>query len=246
MGAAVARFASETAYDALQDGLPLVVHVLSNPATVDELVDATALDRETVEKRLRRLERAGILRIEGGRWQPVARIVASSRQEGMVTFLSRYMLPSFVELVREPNQGFVAQLDLVLSPDEQRSLRAGLVQDLLNELSVVSDEPGAVRRSGTLVVVGTSDVPPPTEDGDRILETVRRCARQRTVEADADRAVLTFSDGRYPVERLHAAEALVRRAVESMSGREARGEKPNYTLVMGFRAEYERTGGESR
>jgi hypothetical protein len=246
MAPEVAEFRSETAYDALQDGLSLVVHVLSQPASVDELAaEEPAADRATVEKRLRRLERAGILKLESGKWQPVARMVVSSRQEGMVTFLSRYMLPSFVQLVREPNQGFVVQLDLVLDPEEQKALRGGLVQDLLKDLNGLSDEPGDEKKPGTLVVVGTSDVPPPAAaEDDRILETVRRCARQRTSSSEAERAVLTFYGARYAVNHLGRAEALVRSAAGKMAERVAQGRKPNYTLVIGFRADLQRAGEE--
>lgn len=246
MGPEVAEFRSETAYDALQEGLSLVVRVLSEPAGIDELAaEETSADRATVEKRLRRLERAGILKLEGGKWQSVARMVVSSRQEGMVTFLSRYMLPSFVQLVREPNQGFVVQLDLVLDENEQKALRGGLVQDLLNDLNALSDEPGEMRKPGTLVVVGTSDVPPAADvEDDRILEAVRRCARQRTQPAVAERAVLTFYGALYAANKLDRAEALVRRAAEKLAERVAQGRKPNYTLVIGFRADLQRAGVE--
>ncbi|WP_373046497.1 hypothetical protein [Vulgatibacter sp.] len=247
MASEVAEFRSETAYDALQDGLSLVVRVLSEPASVEELVLEGDADRATVEKRLRRLERAGILKVEDGRWQPVARMVVSSRQEGMVTFLSRYMLPSFVQLVREPNQGFIAQLDLVLDAEAQRGLRGGLVQELLKELNALSDVPGGPRRPGTLVVVGTSNVPAPAAaEDDRILETVRRCARQRTVASEAERAVLTFYSAMYAADRLGEAEALVRRALEKVASGQVEGRKPNYTLVIGFRADLQRDAGESK
>lgn len=223
---------SETAYDALQDGLPLVLRLLAGPATIDAL--ATGADRAQVEATLGRLQRAGIVKSEAGRWSAAASMVQQTRQEGMVTFLSRYVVPQLVRLAGAPDDGFVAQLELALPVDAQRALRGGPVQALLDALNDLSDEPGAERALGTLVVLGTSDVPRLADPAERLLETARRTARQRSSPSDRDRALLTQFDALFPVAALPRVRAAVSAAAARLGPVATASSATTYTLVLGL------------
>ncbi len=231
--AAVAQVRTETAYDALQDGLSLVLRLLDGPRDLAAL--AGAGDRARAQALLGRLVRAGLVREAGGRYEAVANLVHQTRQEGMVTFLSRYVLPLLTRLVREPGEGFVAQLDLDLDPEAQAGLRGGIVQALVEELNALSDEPAEKKAPCTAVVIGTSDVPPASgEASERLLETVRRAARQRATPASRDRAVLTQYDALFGADAARRAEAAVRRAADRLAAARATGQRPGYTIVIGF------------
>lgn len=239
---AMQQVQSETAYDALQDGLPLVLRLLSDPLPAAALAQPGE-ELAAVTRKLERLVRAGLIRKDGERYTAVARLVHQTRQEGMVTFLSRYVLPMFTRLMREPGQGFVTQLELALGPDEQSALRGGVVQELVEELNRLSDEPaapGEAKVACTAVVLGTSDVPPQGEAGERLLETVRRCARERATPGRSERAVLTQYDALFGVATVERAEAAVRSLASRLAAERAAGagtgrnERPGYTLAIGF------------
>lgn len=235
MNPTVADVRSETAYDALQDGLPVLLRVLSGTRTVEALAQAEKTPAGAVEKQLGRLVRAGLLRSEGGAYEAVATAIRQTRQEGMVTFLSRYFLPLLTRVAEEPGDGFVVQLDLSLEPGEQATLRDGVVHDMLMELAAISDEPADEHVPCTAVVVGTSDVPGAMEPGDRLLETMRRTARQRSTPDQRERAVLTQLDGLYGLGSVARAEERVRKVAETFAARQAQGNnRPSYTLVLGF------------
>lgn len=226
---------SELTYDALVDGWSLVRRVLAQPSTLQELAVAEGEDEAVVAKRLAPLVRGGVLRIEADRYHPVAANVHTTRLEGMVSGLSRYVLPLVTDLVQRPEHGFLVQLDLQLPATEQAGLRSGLVQQLLEELTSVSDEAAEEMRPYTAIIVGTSDVPPQAEAGDRCIETVRRCARQRSTPDAAARAVLTYYDALIGVANAGRAEEAVRRAAARMAERQVEsGKKPNYTMVFAF------------
>lgn len=237
MSTAITEVQSETAYDAMQDGMPLVVRLVSRPATFDELLQVEPrLPRAVVERRLLRLIRTGLVREESGRYEAVARVVQQTRQEGIITSLSRYVLPMFTHLVRDPERAFVTQIDLHLPLEEQRSLRHGPIQELLLKIDALTDEATHDSRPGMCVVVGTSDLPPPGDTGERLLETVRRSARQRSTASLADRAILTQQDAYFSIDAFPKAEALVRELAETLSSRRAGSQKPNYTLALAFGA----------
>jgi DNA-binding transcriptional ArsR family regulator len=235
MNKPVATAYTEAAWDALQDGTELVLRLFNGPQTAAELSTATGEDPSVVERKLRRLAKAGLVRQAEDRWEVVARLVHQTRQEGMVTSLTRYLLPSLTRAAREPGLGYWAQLDLNLSPDEQATLRAGPIQALGEELNELSLRPADDAVAGTAVMVGTSDVPRVTEPAERMLETVRRAARQRATPEAAGRAVLTQFDGLFGRKTLPEAEQAVRAAVERLRPRECRaGERATYTLLLGF------------
>lgn len=237
---------TESSWDALQDGLELVLRVFSGPRSTEELAAETRDEPAQVERTLARLAVAGIIRKVDGRWEAVARHVHGTRQEGMVTFLTRYVLPSLMKAAQVPGAGFWTQMDLHLGLDEQASMRSRVwtVNQELNELSLQeADEPVAC----TAVWVGTSDVPKMTDPMEKAMETVRRTARQRLTPEAAERAVLWQFFGSFGRASVPHAEQLVKAEEERLRARECRADQPaTYTLLFGFfvRDRLRASGGE--
>lgn len=191
-------------------------------------------NRSDVERRLKRLVRSGLVRQEGDRFEALAQIMQQTRQEGIITSLSRYILPMFTNVVQQPDGTFVTQLDLHLSVEEQRSLRSGPIQETVVALDGLTTELTSETKVCVFAVVGTSDVPPPGDPGDRILDTIRRAARQRSIPAESQQAVLTQQEAYFDVAVVRRAEALVRQLADNFDGRKADGAKANYTLALAF------------
>lgn len=234
---AITEIRTESAYDAMQEGMPFVVRLVSEPATFEELhAIEPELPRAQVEQRLKRLVRNGLIREEGNRFEAVAQVVRQVRQEGIITSLSRYILPTLTDIVSEPGKGFVQQLDLHLPVPDQVALRQGVIHDLAMGLKDLSDEPAAKTKPCIAVIVGTSDVPGPMDPGERLLETVLRSARQRAIPSQADRAVLTQIDGYFGTAAILQAESLFRQLAERLASEQPTGVRANYTLALAFSA----------
>lgn len=240
----VANVGTEAAWDAMQDGMELILRLFGRSRTVAELAAESHLPTEQVEGAVRRLVRVGLVKNEGGRFEAVARAVHQVRQEGIVTSLTRYVLPWMTAVAREPGTGFWVQLDVALPPAKQEKLWVEKVLPLLHRLNDVSLEPVPESRLYTTVVVGTSDVPATKDPAERILETVRRAARQRATPEAAGRAVLAQFDGLFGVGTVEKAQELVRQAVEEFRTHEVPEGRAGYTLVLGFFVrDRSRTGG---
>jgi len=241
MSASVANIHSETGWDALADELPMVVRVMSSPATLEELAEVVG-ERDLVRARRRaaRLVREGVIVLRGDRYEAPARMIDTDRQEGMLTSISRYVLPHVMKLANDPTDGVAIQLDLDLDEAEQEALCVGWEKSLVDELNELSDRPAESKEPHTLIVYGTSDVPPAGPPSERMIETLRRCARQRSTPELASRALLI----RYDAHIGHPAEAMkiVRRAAARM---DAKAPGHRYTLVYGFCANG-RIDGEGR
>jgi hypothetical protein len=238
-----AELRSEAAYDALLEGMPIVLSVMRGPRTAAELAAAGVVDPARADRMLARLQRAGLLREVGGRYEPIADVIEHTRQEGMITFLSRAVLPLVTRLADEDAPGFVVQLDLDLGPDEQADLHRKTLQPVLEAIGGVSDaSAGEDPVPCTVVAIGTSDVPPAGEAGHRLIETVRRAARQRSSPGDASRAVLLEGHTTIGRASLARAEGLVRACAAELAPRQSSGKRPAYTLALVFCARPSRAG----
>ena len=228
---------SETAYDALTDSLDAVVRLFSSPCTLAEVAKAQGTDDlAALEKKLDQLTRSGVLRKSGDRYEAAGPLLHAARQESVIGVVTRLILPSTFRAMQQEH-GFAVQIDLQLSHDEQRSLRTTFLTPLNERLNELSDEPGDDKVLCTLVAMGTSDAPGPGEFEERIIETVRRAGRQRSIPADADRAFLIQANGYFAPAAKQRAEALIRSmAQELKSAHSSRpgGGKPNYTIALGF------------
>jgi len=238
---AIAKFQSETDWDVIAGEAPLLARVTSSPATLEELAEvAGEVDLVKVRRRVARLERAGVVVMKADRFEAAARTIESDRQEGMLTSISRYILPYVAGLAHDPSIGFVTQIDLDFDETEQRAFCSAGEQDLRDALDDLSSRPGTGARLHTLVLIGTSDVPSEMPGKDRLLETLKRCGRQRAMSSLADRAVLRTHTALF--DDPAAAETLVRSAAAKTA---TRGEGKLFTVIYAFCAN-ERVNGEGR
>ena len=199
------EISSEMAYDLLQDHMDTVLSLLNQPLSKEEVI-AQVGSEATVD----RLLRHGLITIEGNTVHAVAGLYHQLRQEGMMSFLERYVLPSINANVVEGEEsgiGILTNLFLELPANVMQGLRKGPVETLINQLSEISDRPsdGSVHRL-TVLVVGTSL--PTEEDLFRVgddtvaLENLRCTALQRANPAEKDQAIMIQFDcladkGRY-------------------------------------------------
>jgi hypothetical protein len=230
---------TESTWDAMQDGLELILRLFSGPRTLAQLAAEVRSDPAQVESALRRLVRVGLVRTDGKTFEAVASAVHQDRREGMVTSLTRYILPWLTRVARDPSAGFWEQIDVDLTPEEQENTWTNTAMPLFYRLNDLSLDPGPDARVYTAVLVTTSDVPSHRDPADRVLETVKRAARQRATPEAAGRAVLGQFDGLFGAEKLERAKQELRQAIEQYRAREVRQGHPRYTVVLGF---FERHG----
>lgn len=228
------EFLSESAYDALRDGLPLVVRLLQGPLSRDELAGEGGLSDAELDRLLRRLERSGIVELADDRYRATAGRVQSRRQEGMITALSQFFLPALTRFAEDPDHGLLLHLDLTLGEEEQRGLRQGEVEGLLQELYELSERPATRTQALRLIVFGAPGVVGAAEADpfERAMQLLRRTARDRATDERKERTVFTFADGRFGEPEL-AFEALRRFADRLRPKGQAAG-LSSFELVVGL------------
>src|SRR5690606_39124520 len=106
MPSSVANIHSETGWDALAGELPVVVRVMSSPATLEELAEVVGEpDLVKVRRRLARLVREGVIVQRDDRYEAPARIIDSVRQEGLLTSFGLHLMPTITRLANDPSCG---------------------------------------------------------------------------------------------------------------------------------------------
>lgn len=235
MMAKVHEIGTETGYDALESAHATVIRLCARRRTLEEVAAAEgATDLAAVEKKLARLVRNGVLRKVDEFYESTAPVVYAKRQEGMVTFVSRFVLPNLMRLMRD-GSGHAALLDLHIPLDAQRGLRPGMVADLARDLNAISDEPATEdKQVYTMVAMGTSDVPPAGEMEERLIEMVRRTSRQRLIPEVADRAFYTQFDTSLAPSAFDRAVARVQQAQQDLKAGFSGPERPNYLVALGI------------
>lgn len=221
---------SEVAYDLVQDHFETILALLDRPMPRGELVS-----RLGEESTLQRLLRHGLLVADGELYRAASNVYQQVRQEGMMTFLSRYVLPALTRSV-DDDGGFagLATRRLALSAAAMSGLRSGRVHELFAELGDISDTP-ALGPTGRLsvLVVGTSDVT--TEAGDEAetaLRHLQRAARQRANPTEKSLAILTQGDFMADAGRYQAACEAVERFLTRLEGERAAGAEATYHLTV--------------
>lgn len=227
-------FLSESAYDALRDGLPLVVRLLQGPLSREELASEPTVGALDLDRLLSRLERSGIVEREGELFRATGGWVQTERQEGMINALSQFFLPTLLRFATEPDAGLLLQLELPLSEAEQRTLWKDEVEVLLQELYDLSERPAVGTQALRLIVFGTSGVGAQEEDPfERAMQTLRRTARDRATEERKERVAFGLADGRYGEPEL-AFDALRRFAARLEEKGRQKADGPAYELVVGL------------
>lgn len=181
---------TEIAADLVVDHLDVILALQNSPLTKSDVV--TRLGSEAT---FNRLVRHGLLVEENHLCRAVSDVYQQARQEGMMSFLSRCVLPAITASIESdahvPTQ--LATRYLHLSDSQIRGLRAGWVTDFFSELTAISEEPQQGPTAQLkFVVVGTSDVLPETLPQDEaVLIHLQRASVQRATANLRDLAMLT-------------------------------------------------------
>jgi hypothetical protein len=179
---------SEVAYDLMHDHLDTILTLLESPLPRTEVIG-----RVGSEAVLDRMVRFGLLTERGEALGAVADVYHQLRQEGMMSFLEHYVLPSLTAGVDGNGFAAIETRHLSLDASAARALRAGRVQSLFDHLTRVSEQPadGPLARM-TILVIGTSRVlPDPVDNGDQALCHLKEAAMQRATDGERDLAVLS-------------------------------------------------------
>jgi hypothetical protein len=201
---------SEVAYDLMHDHLDTILALLESP-----LPRAEVIGRVGSEAVLERMLRTGLLTNEGEALRAVADVYHQLRQEGMMSFLEHYVLPSLTAGVDGNGFASIETRHLNLDVAGARNLRHDRVQALFNRLTAVSEQPasGALARM-TVMVIGTSNVQPePLDNGDQALHHLKEAATQRATDDEKDLAVLSqyvfLADNKRYVAALNTVNAFL-------------------------------------
>ena len=200
---------SEVAYDLMHDHLDTILALLESP-----LPRAEVIGRVGSATVLERMVDHGLLTREGDALRAAADVYHQLRQEGMMSFLEHYVLPSLTAGVHGSGFAAVETRYLDLTAGAARALRRGPVQALFDRLTEVSEAParGALARM-TVIVVGTSNVVAGEVDpGDQALLHLEQAALQRATDRDRDLALLSqyvfLADNRRYLAALEAVSPL--------------------------------------
>jgi hypothetical protein len=205
-GHATLRVESEVAYDLIQEHTETLLRLLDSPLPEPDLV--AQVGGPCV---LERLVRHGLVRRDDGVIRPTADVLHQWRQEGMTSFLRRYVLPTLAVGAEGGDRASLQIRRLRLCSAGMDAVRPGPVQRFLDRLVAISDSPAAATRSRlTVLVVGTSWVQSADDEEGRLPDSedaivhLRQACLERaaTRNASKKRAVLAQFDfladeGRY-------------------------------------------------
>lgn len=231
MSASIANIQSETGWDAYADEFSMVARVMAGPATLEQLAQAAGeRDLVAARRRVSRLVREGFVIRREELFEAPARRVDVFRQEGMLTSIARMVLPTVVKLANDPESGVAVQIDFTLDEEGQQALCAEAEKSLVDGLNELSEDRVEPKDPYALVVFATSDVPPPGPPAERVLETLRRCVRQRSTPELSSRAMVMRCDAHLGDRA--KAEELVRRAAAARAANGRAGTP--FTMFFGL------------
>jgi hypothetical protein len=215
---AILEVKSEMAYDLMYTHLDTILALLDRPLPREEVVA-----RVGSTKVLDRLLRHGLVANDGQGLRAVASVYHQLRQEGMMSFLEHFVLPSLT--AESSGDGFATLATRYLSLDlgTTKGLRAGRVQRLFDTLTEVSEhEESAPATRLTVMVIGTSRViKEALDDEEQALRQTKEAALQRATTAEKELAVLSqyvFLAGR---ARYEAATTAVENFLHSLEAERA-------------------------
>ncbi len=218
---------NEVAYDLLQDNLELILRLIENPLPRDAVVGFAGSER-TVE----RLERYGLIRATPGGVRAVSSTYQQMRQEGMVSFLERYVLPSLTASAQPTTR--LMNDTLLLAPEERDGMLAGPVQSFFEDLSSLADaplqDPGA-RLS--VLVIGASEVRRDELDpADQALLHLQTASRLRSSRETRNEAVVSQFDCIADRRRFETLTNRTNRFMDELSTKSCPPERATYQLMV--------------
>ncbi|MBI5510480.1 MAG: hypothetical protein HY903_17115 [Deltaproteobacteria bacterium] len=213
---AVHQVNSEIAYDLMHEHLDTILTLLERSVPKDEIVRQVG-SAATVDRMLR----CGLVAKDGDALKAVANVYHQLRQEGMVSFLEHYVLPTLVGETAAGAAALLKTCSLAIDQTRAAGLRAGEVQRLFDALTQVSNTPatGPTARL-TVMVFGTSRRLDAGDDGqddlDLALRHLQQAALQRAKPDERGLAVLSQYVFLADLARQRAASAVVEDFVRSL------------------------------
>ncbi|MEL6340103.1 MAG: hypothetical protein AAFV36_00310 [Myxococcota bacterium] len=218
---------NEIAYDLLQDHLELILTMIERPMSRDELIRRVGSPRVAS-----RLVDYGLVRATNQGMQASSSTFQQVRQEGMVAFLERYVLPS---LASDPTGETTLLVNRYLTLGSQRrlSMLRGPVQTFFEHLSEATDAPlqGESARLSVLVV-GSSRVHADVAPEERSLCHLSSASELRAVAATRDQAVVSQFDCLADLNRAANCRRLIDGFVSSFDASESEAGRADYHLTV--------------
>ena len=197
---------SEIVYDLIQDHLDVLLSLLEGPKSREATIELLGS-----ENTLNRFIRHGLLSCsDDGEIQATTEGIRQSRQEGMMTFLERYILPALSSgLDAQANQD-INVIAKVWSRSFQLPLgliercREDYVQPLLEKLLEISNQPSTGEASRmSLMVIASTQGPLRLENEEvDLLQLAKAASLQRSKAEERARAILTQLDAIMDPQRL--------------------------------------------
>lgn len=220
---------NEIAYDLLQDNLELILRLIESP-----LPRAAVVEQVGSERAVARLERYGLIRATSRGMEAVSSTYQQMRQEGMVSFLDRYVLPSLSATAHASPTTHLLDRFLDLEPSARADLLRGPVQRFFEELSAAADAP--LRDPGarlSVLVIGADEVGDDALDSvDAALLHLQSASRLRAASETRDRAVLSQFDCIADHGRFEAIVERMGRFIDALAPESVPPERANYRLMV--------------
>ena len=197
---------SEIVYDLIQDHLDVLLGLLEAPKSRQATIELLGS-----EATLNRFIKHGLLSsCEDGSVQATTEGIRQSRQEGMMSFLERYIVPALASgldaqatedinvIAKVWNRSFSLPIELI------EDCRETLVQPLLEELLEISNLPSTGESSRmSLMVIASTDSSVETVDSEvDLLQLAKAASLQRSNPDSRARAILTQLDAIMDPQRL--------------------------------------------
>ena len=197
---------SEVVYDLIQDHLDVLLTLLEGPKSREAAVELLG-----GEATLRRFISHGLLKCnDNGDVLATSEGIRQSRQEGMMSFLERYIVPALAsgldpqatEDINLIAKAWNRQLSLPLEIIE--GFREHEIQPLLEELLDISNQPstGEAARMSLMVIASTEGSSDVENDDIDLLQLAKSASLQRSKSGLRDRAILTQLDAIMDPQRL--------------------------------------------
>ena len=193
------------------------------------------------EKTLERLLKHGLVTTENNTIHAVAEAYLQARQEGMVSFLERYILPALsagLATQTGADTDGLAQVwshALKMPANTLASIRGDFMNDFFDNLLQASDLPakGPLSRLSVLIIGTSRPLSGPLNSEDAILEQLKLASLQRAVPEERDFAILSQFDCLADTDRFEAAREVITSLSKSVDGRTApAAEEANYHLTV--------------
>ena len=229
MSAPFALVENEVAYDLLQDHLELILRLIDTPSPRDDVIRFVGS-----EKIVERLARYGLIRATALGMEAVSSTYQQMRQEGMVSFLERYVLPSLTLSTHATRTTSLLNHYLFITDRDRDGMLPGPVQSFFEALSNLADMPlsGESARLSVLVV-GASEVQAhELEAGESALLHLRSASKLRAASETRAQAVVSQFDCMADLARFDAIATRMTKFMDEFAPRVAPPKQANYQLMV--------------